>query len=59
LIRVIESIAQTGLLLASSGADIARVVTSFATQVPEPGVALIFALGAGALGLRMGRKRKP
>jgi PEP-CTERM motif len=57
-------IAVTGLLSfaliwgSSSGFSVGKFIANFSVQVPEPGMMLLFGLGAGALGLRIGRKSK-
>ncbi len=42
-----------------AGAVVARFFTNLSVQVPEPGMMLLFGLGTAALGLRIGRHRKP
>jgi PEP-CTERM motif len=46
------------LHIADAGAAVARFFANLAVQVPEPGMMLFFGIGAGVLGLRMGRIRK-
>ncbi len=46
-------IAATELMAASSG------IGHFLTEVPEPGMMLLFGVSVGALGLYIGQKKKP
>ncbi len=40
-----------------AGAIMTRFIQDLSIQVPEPGMMLLFGVGAGLLGLRIGRKR--
>ncbi len=42
----------------STDFSVGKFIANFSVQVPEPGMMLLFGLGAGALGLRIGRKSK-
>jgi uncharacterized membrane protein YesL len=42
---------------AAQAQSLAGIVRSLSVQVPEPGMLLLFGIGAGVLGLRMGRKK--
>lgn len=41
-----------------AGKTVALYLTNLAVQVPEPGMMLLFGIGAGVLGLRMGRRKR-
>lgn len=53
----ISSVSTTGSVL-GAGKSVALYLTSLAVQVPEPGMMLLFGLGAGVLGLRIGRRKR-
>jgi PEP-CTERM motif len=48
------------ILLRSSdtGFSVGKFISHLSVQVPEPGMMLLFGIGAGVLGLRIGRKSK-
>lgn len=48
----------SGSVITSAGQSLTSFLSQLAVQVPEPGMMLLFGLGAGVLGLRMGRNRK-
>jgi hypothetical protein len=46
------------LQIANTGFSVGKFISNLSIQVPEPGMMLLFGIGAGVLGLRIGRKSK-
>ena len=41
----------------SAGQSLTSLISDLSIQIPEPGMMLLFGIGAGLLGLRMGRRK--
>jgi PEP-CTERM motif len=42
----------------NTGFSVGKFISHLTIQVPEPGMMLLFGIGAGVLGLRIGRRSK-
>ena len=42
---------------AGAGQSLTSLISGLSIQIPEPGMVLLFGIGAGLLGLRMGRRK--
>ena len=40
-----------------AGQSLSSLISGLSIQIPEPGMMMLFGIGAGLLGLRMGRRK--